>query len=134
MKKITLLALALLTSAAAVPAFAGEDVCLYRQYVDGWNARDNTSMIVEQFGRKYLVSLQGDCRDLHYSEGMGFRTLGRSGGPTCIGPGDRVVMRGGGAAMSMPSMCWVAKIQRYTEDMRTADKAAREAHQPLASY
>jgi len=133
--KLSLLATALLAIATAVPAFAdNNNVCLYRRYLDGWNVRDKTSMVVDQFGRKYLVNLQGDCHDLPFAEVMGFRSPARAGGLPCVGSGDHVVLRGGGAMTSSPSMCWVTNVQHYTKKMQAADRVAREEHRPLPAF
>jgi len=122
---------ALLLAAVAAPAFASDDACLMRRYVDGWGARDEHSMIVnDRFGRKYLVKLAGVCGDLDFAFRAGFRSFG---GPSmCIERGDHVVMRGGGAFPH--STCWVTKVMRYTPDMEHADRAARAEHKPLDAY
>jgi hypothetical protein len=128
----TKLILAALLLATAAPALAADnDVCLYRRDIDGWGSRDAHSMIVnDRFGRKFLVTLSGICSDLDYSLGAGFRPLG-AGGP-CLERGDHVVMRGAGAMDH--GVCWVNKILRFTPEMAKADKDARAAKQPLASY
>lgn len=130
--KSPLFAMALL-AAAAVPAYAGNSVCLYHRYVDGWTVRNKTSMVVNELGRKYLVNLQGDCSDLPFATRMGFTTPGNVPGPNCVDHGDSVVMRGG-SVVPMPGICWVAKVQRYTPAMQAADKAAREKHRPLPAF
>jgi hypothetical protein len=133
--KIKLVLAGLLLTATAAPAFAAgpnENVCLRYNQVDGWGARDKHSMIVDdRFGRKYLVKLAGLCDDLNFAFGAGFRPLGGAG--FCVDRGDRVVMRGGGVTFPH-STCWVSKVQIYTPEMREADKAARESHQPLNAY
>jgi hypothetical protein len=115
---------------AATPAATG-NICLYRHDIDGWGSRDTHSMIVnDRFGKKYLVSLAGICNDLDFAFGAGFRPVG--GDHPCIERGDHLVLGGGGV---MPgSVCWVTKVQYYTPDMQNADKAARDAKQPLATY
>jgi len=137
--KTKLILAALLASAAAVPAFAEDAapvapakyVCLQRSLVDGWGSRDDHSMVVDdRFGRKYLLNLAGLCSDLRFSIAAGIRGFG--GGMMCVERGDRIVMRGGG--MMRNDSCWITKVQLYTPEMAAADKAARAAHQPLATY
>jgi hypothetical protein len=130
--KTKLILAALFLAATAAPAFAaGNNVCLYRNQIDGWGARDDHSMIVnDRFGRKYLVTLSGICSDLNYSFGAGFKPLG-AGGP-CLERGDHVIMRGGGAMDR--GVCWVNKILPYSPEMQKADKEARANKQPLTAY
>jgi hypothetical protein len=130
---------ALLTAAVAVPASAGDttpatsnNVCLQRHLIDGWGARDAHSMVIDDhFGRKYLLTLGGLCNDLDFSFGVGIRGFG--GGSMCVERGDHIMMRGGGVSFHNDT-CWVTKVQVYTPEMAAADKAARAAHQPLATY
>ena len=133
--KITLALAGLLLTASAAPVFAAEaggNVCLRYNEVDGWDARDNHSMIADdRFGRKYLVSLAGACSDLDFALGVGFRP---QGGGFCVDRGDRVVTRGGGLTPQHSISCWVKKVQLYTPEMQQADKMARESHQPLTAY
>lgn len=131
--KTKLILAALLLAAAAAPASAASTVCLRHSDVDGWGARDNKSVVVnDRFGRKYLVSLAGLCSDLNWAFGMGFRPIGGFG--TCVDRGDRIVMRGGGASGMSNNSCWVTKVQIYTPDMQTADKQAKANHQPLPVF
>jgi hypothetical protein len=135
-----LIASALLLAATAVPAFADDAapapannyVCLQRSLIDGWGSRDDHSMIVDdRFGRKFLLTLSGLCSDLKFSFAAGVHGFG--GGGMCVERGDHIVMRGGGAP-TIQDTCWVSKVQRYTQEMAAADRVAREAHQPLATY
>jgi hypothetical protein len=144
MKTKFILAAALLTSTLTVPAIAEDApaaaskpyVCLRHNDVDGWGARDNHSMVVnDRFGRKYLVTLNGLCSDLNWAFGAGFKGPGRMGAVgSCVDRGDRVVMGGGGVSPVTNNTCWVSKVQLYTKDMQAADKLARETKQPLAAY
>lgn len=127
------IAAALLLAAVAAPAFAGNnDACLMRRYIDGWGARNDHSMVVnDRFGRKYLLNLTGVCDDINFAMGVGIRSLG--GAPdTCVERGDHIIMRGGGAFPH--STCWVSKIQVYTPEMEKADREARATHQPMPTY
>lgn len=141
MKTNIILVMAALVAASGAPAWAQEQapakqpyICLHHNEVDGWGARDKTSMIVnDRFGRKYLVSLGGVCSDLDFAFGMGIRPLGHVA-MGCVDRGDRVVMGGGGASHVGMSSCFVTKVQLYTKDMQAADKFAREHKQPLAAY
>lgn len=132
----TKLALAVLVLAGtAAPAFAGDNVCLRHDDVDGWGARSDKSVVVnDRFGRKYLVSLAGLCKDLNWAFGMGFRPLGGVAGANCVDRGDRLIMRGGGVSAAGSGSCWVTRVQLYTPDMAKADKAARENKQPLPVF
>jgi hypothetical protein len=125
--KIKLIAAALLLTATAAPAFADNtSVCLEHRDIDGWGARDNKSMIVnDRFGRKYLLSLAGLCSDLNFSFGVGIRSFGGFDGG-CVERGDHVVMRGGGA-FGHNDTCWVTKVEHYTPEMQKADHDALEA-------
>lgn len=144
MKAKIILAAALLASTLAAPAMAADTpanapapyICLRHSDVDGWGARDNHSMVVnDRFGRKYLVSLNGLCSDLNFAFGAGFRGPGHFGvAGSCVDRGDRVVMGGGGVSPVGNNTCWVSKVQLYTKDMQAADKLARENKQPLAAY
>ena len=134
---------ALVMAVSAAPALAADNStggapdnvpCLMHRDVDGWGARDDHSMIVnDRFGRKYLVSLGGLCNDVNWAFGAGFRSLGGNFPGSCVERGDYVILRGGGVSFNH-STCWVTKVQLYTPDMQQADKAARENHQPLNSY
>lgn len=144
MKTKIILAATILIAAIATPALAADgpattsapNVCLRHSDVDGWGARDNHSMVVnDRFGRKYLVSLNGLCSDLNFAFGAGFRGPGRFGIPgSCVERGDRVVMGGGGVSHVANGTCWVGKVQLYTKDMQAADKFERENKQPLTAY
>lgn len=124
--KYSMIAATLLTAMVAQPAYAADDGCLMRHYVDGWSAHGDHAMIVDDtFGRKYLLSLAGYCVDLDFSFAVGIRSP-FGDGDMCVERGDKIVMRDGGA-MREPSACWIAKIERYTPDMEKADKAAYEA-------
>jgi len=141
--KITVAAV-LLATAFTVPAVAAETapqpakpyICLRHSDVDGWGARDDHSMVVnDRFGRKYLVSLSGTCSDLRFAFGAGFKGPGHFGVPgSCVDRGDHVVMGGGGVSGMNNTTCWVNKVQLYSKDMEIADKLAREQKQPLAAY
>lgn len=132
--KTKMILAALVLAASATPAFAADNVCLMHRDVDGWGARDDHSMVVnDRFGRKYLVSLAGVCSDLNWAFGAGFRSLGGNFPGSCVERGDHVIMRGGGATFPH-STCWVTKVQPYTPDMQAADRAARANHQPLNAY
>jgi len=138
--KTMFIAAALLMAASAVPASAGGftpakadagSVCLQRGYIDGWGARNNHSMVVNDiFGRKYLLNLAGVCNDLNYSIGAGIRGFG--GEESCVSRGDRVIARGGGAFPH--STCWITKIQYYTPAMQAADRQALAEHKKLPAY
>lgn len=138
--KTLFIAAALLMAASAVPASAGgftpakadaNNVCLQRQYVDGWGARNSHSMVVNDvFGHKYLLSLAGVCNDLNYSLAAGIRSFGGPG--SCISRGDHVKAYGGGAFPH--STCWITKIQNYTPAMQAADRVAREKHRKLPTF
>ncbi len=134
--KMKLILAAMALAAIATPAFAADNVCLRHYDVDGWGARDNHSMIVnDRFGRKYLITLNGICDDLNFAFGMGFRPLGGfTNMGTCVERGDHVVMRGGGVGIVPNNTCWVQKVQPYTKAMEAADRLAREEHKPLATY
>ena len=132
-------------AATTTPAFAADaagpadashpyDICLRHRDVDGWGARDDHSMVVnDRFGRKYLVSLAGVCSDVNWAFGAGFRSVGGNFPGSCVERGDHLILRGGG--VSFPhSTCWVTKVQPYTPDMQQADKLAKENHQPLNAY
>jgi len=140
MKTKIILAAAIMIAAFAAPAAAADPatpyICLRHSDVDGWGARDNHSMVVnDRFGRKYLVSLAGLCSDLNWAFGAGFRAPGHFGmAGSCVDRGDHVVMRGGGVGPGSNGSCWVSKVQLYTKDMQAADKFARENKQPLAAY
>jgi hypothetical protein len=130
--KIKLVTASLLLAAAALPAFAADapkagNACLMRNQIDGWGARDDHSMIVnDRFGKKYLLTLAGLCSDINFSMAVGIKSLGPSMAMSCVERGDRIVMRGGGA-MPHNDTCWVTNVQLYTADMEKADKAARDA-------
>jgi Family of unknown function (DUF6491) len=127
-----LLPAAVLMFLVAAPAFAANDVCLYRHDVDGWGARSDHSMIInDRFGRKYLVNLAGICSDLNFSFGAGIRPIGGFGGP-CVERGDHVITRGPGSTHT--DVCWITKIRPYTKDMEVADRHAREEHQPPPAF
>ncbi len=138
MKTKIILAATIMIAALAAPAAAADssNVCLRHRDVDGWGARDNHSMVVnDRFGRKYLVSLAGICSDLNWAFGAGFRAPGHFGMEgSCVDRGDHVVMGGGGVSRVANGSCWVTKVQLYTKDMQAADKFARENKQPLAAY
>ncbi|HEY0281584.1 MAG TPA: DUF6491 family protein [Rhizomicrobium sp.] len=124
--KTVLFAATLLLAAVAAPAFAADNSCLIHRYIDGWGAHGDHAMIVnDTFGRKYLLSLAGYCSDLDFSMAVGIRSpIG--GGNFCVGRGDRIVMRGGGA-MARNDTCWVTKVERYTPEMEKAYRAQLEA-------
>lgn len=130
---------ALVLATTAWPALAADapkndHVCLMHNEIDGWGARDDHSMIVnDRFGKKYLLTLAGLCSDINFSFGVGIKSLGPSVPMSCVERGDRIVMRGGGA-MRHDDTCWITKIQPYTKDMEAADKEAHANHQPLKSY
>ena len=133
---------ALAMSVVAVPALAEDaagaphpyDICLKHRDVDGWGARDNHSMVVnDRFGRKFLVSLAGVCSDVNWAFGAGFRSIGGNFPGSCVERGDHLILRGGGVTFPH-STCWVTKVQNYTPEMQQADKLARENHQPLNAY
>ncbi len=133
--RIKLFLAALVLAAAAVPAHAASDVCLRHRDVDGWGARDNHSVVVnDRFGRKYLLTLSGLCSDLNYAFGMGIRAFGGVNMDTCVERGDHIVMRGGGVGPVPNNTCWVQKVQAYTKDMEQADRVARKNHQPLNTF
>jgi Family of unknown function (DUF6491) len=134
--KIKLILAAMALAAIAAPAYASDNVCLRHYDVDGWGARDNHSMVVnDRFGRKYLISLSGICNDLPFSFGVGFRPFGGFANMgTCVERGDRVVMRGGGATRLSSQTCWVTKVQPYTKEMEQADRLAKQEHKPLNTY
>lgn len=139
--KIVLAALALAaTTAPAMAADSGNagnsNVCLQNRDVDGWGARNDHSMVVnDRFGRKYLVTLNGICNDLPFSFGVGFRPLGHVVNMgTCVGRGDRVIMRGGGATRLSSQTCWVQNVQPYTKQMEQADRFAKAHDKPLPTY
>ena len=140
MKTKIILAAMTVMAALAVPAAAADpataNVCLRHGDVDGWGARDNHSMVVnDRFGRKYLVSLAGICSDLNWAFGAGFRGLGHFNmAGSCVDRGDHLVLAGGGVNRMDNNSCWVTKVQLYTKDMQAADKLARESKQPLATY
>ncbi len=140
MKTKIILAAVLLAIPLAAPAAAADpastSICLRHRDVDGWGARDNHSMVVnDRFGRKYLVSLAGLCSDLNFAFGAGFRAPGHFGmAGSCVERGDHVVMGGGGVSPVPNNSCWVTKVQLYSKDMQAADKLARENKQPLAAY
>jgi hypothetical protein len=123
---------ALADSAATPPATTpANNICLFRHDIFGWGSRDDHSVVIDdRFGKKYLLNLAGVCSDLNWAFGVGIRPVG--GASVCVERGDHIVMRGGGVMGGAP--CWVTKIQYYTPDMQKADKAAREAKQPLATY
>ncbi|MDE2181724.1 MAG: hypothetical protein KGJ78_01745 [Alphaproteobacteria bacterium] len=125
--KTKFLTAALLLAAMAAPAFAANQTCLQRNQIDGWGARDDHSMIVNDiFGKKYLLTLAGLCSDINFSMGVGIRSLGPTNGTSCVDRGDHIVMRGVGV-MPHNDTCWIQKIEPYTPAMEKADKAAREA-------
>ena len=136
--KTKLILAALLLATTTAPSLAADSatdsVCLYHRDVDGWGARDDHSMIVnDRFGRKFLVSLAGVCSDIQWAFGAGFRSVGGNFPGSCVERGDHVIMRGGG--VNFPhSTCWVTKVQRYTPEMQEADKMAKANHQPLNAY
>ena len=122
---------------AAAPAFAADTnthPCLMHRDVDGWGARDNHSMVVnDRFGRKYLVSLAGLCGDINFAFGAGFRSVGGNFPGSCVERGDNVILRGGGATFPHVT-CWVTKVQPYTPEMQQADKLAKANHEKLNAY
>jgi hypothetical protein len=123
--KTVLFAATLFLAAAAAPALAS-DVCLMRHDVDRWSTRDNQSMVVDdRYGRKYLLSLTGMCSDLNFSFDMAIHPP-TGMGDVCVDRGDRIVMRGGGALPHNDS-CWITKVERYTPEMQAAYKAELEA-------
>lgn len=133
--KTKLILAALLLAATVAPASASDNVCLRHDDVDGWGARNDKSVVVnDRFGRKYLVSLAGLCQDLNWAFGMGFRPLGGVAGANCVDRGDRLIMRGGGAGPAGNGSCWVTKVQLYTPDMQRADKEAKANHKPLPVF
>jgi hypothetical protein len=144
MKTKIILAAAILTCAIAAPAVASDppvsatktSICLRHSDVDGWGARDNHSMVIDdRFGRKYLVTLNGLCSDLNFAFAAGIKGPGHFGvAGSCVDRGDRVVMGGGGTTPMSNGTCWVSKVQLYTKDMQAADKLARDNKQPLAAY
>ena len=140
--KAKLFLAALAVAAVAVPLAtvapaAASDVCLMHRDVDGWGARDNHSVVVnDRFGRKYLLSLSGLCSDINWAWGVGFRSIGGNFPGSCVERGDHVVMGGGGVSRmdARNSACWVTKVQRYTPEMEHADREAKANHQHLNSY
>jgi hypothetical protein len=140
--KTKLILAALVLAVSTAPAFAADtgnsnansNVCLMHRDVDGWGARDDHSMVVnDRFGRKYLVNLAGVCDDIDFAFGAGFRSLGGNFPGSCVERGDHLILRGGG--VSFPhSTCWVTKVQPYTQQMQDADKVARANHQKLTAY
>lgn len=135
--KTKLVLAALVLAATASPAFASDNICLRHSDVDGWGARTDHSLVVnDRFGRKYLVSLSGLCSDLNWAFGMGFRPIGgaAAAASSCVDRGDRLIMRGGGVSPGRNDTCWVTKVQLYTPDMAQADKTARANHQPLPAF
>lgn len=125
-------------AATAVPAAAApNEVCLRHMDVDGWGARDNHSVVVnDRFGRKYLLSLSGLCSDINWAFRVGFRSIGGNFPGSCVERGDHVIMRGGGVTpmAARNSVCWVSKVQLYTPEMQRVDHEARERHEKLPSY
>lgn len=125
----TLTALAMTAVTMAAPGIAAnpapaKTVCLQRHDIDGWGARDDHSIVVnDRFGKKYLLSLAGLCRDFDFSLGVTFPS--RTGnGMTCLERGDRVAAHMLGEPPHGPASCWIAKIEAYTPEM---EKAYREA-------
>lgn len=141
MKIKLFLATAFLVAAPAIaadngPAAPGNQVCLRHDEIDGWGARNDHSVIInDRFGKKYLVKLEGICNDLNFSFGMGIRPFGHVPAfGTCVERGDRIVMRGGGATRMDSNSCWVTGVQAYTKDMEKADRFAHDNHKPLPTF
>ena len=121
---------------AAVPAFAGTEgdaahkantsgeACLFNRNVDGWGARDEHSLVInDSFGKKYLVKVAGACFDLPWAWSISVRTLGHM--DSCVQRGDYVIPRG--PSVMRGERCIITSIQPYTKDMEKADEEARAA-------
>ncbi|MGB8603340.1 MAG: DUF6491 family protein [Rhizomicrobium sp.] len=109
---------------AAKPA---KNICLQKDRIDGWGARDEHTIVVNDvFGKKYLLSVAGWCQDLDFSLGLSFHSAG-GGGFTCLDRGDYVVPHGGGTIPSPGARCMITKIEAYTPEMEKAYHEAKAA-------
>lgn len=102
-------------------------ICLQRNQIDGWGARDNHSLVVNDiYGKKYLLTLSGWCQDFDVSMGISFHSV--IGNPAmCLARGDYVVPHGGAALPSPGTRCMITGIERYTPEMEKAYHEAKEA-------
>jgi hypothetical protein len=60
--------------------------CVWTRRIDGWNPVDDTTMIVTQGSKRYLVTFSGKCRQQKYEHAM---RISRHRG-SCLSPGDTV--------------------------------------------
>jgi hypothetical protein len=122
--KVAIIVTALLLTASAASA---RDVCVERQNIDGWGARDAHSLVVnDRFGKKYLLTVAGWCQDFDFSFGISFHGFGGNEF-TCLERGDTIVPHGGGAMGLRGARCSITGIEAYTPQMEKAYREAKEA-------
>jgi hypothetical protein len=121
MKKALLATLALLTMLSA-PASAQRD-CPRIGDIRNWWAINDRTLIVETNRRdRFRLTLIGTCFNLRFRNDLAFRSRGGSR-LTCLRPGDTVINRSRGRGMST-ARCAITRVERYTPEMESADKAA----------
>ena len=104
-----------------------QPLCLHPDQVEGWKIPDDATLIVtERAGRKFKLSLTGDCHDLQFRTVLSFQSQTHQ---ACLARNDRVDATMPGYK---PQICRIAGIEDYTATMENADEMAEASlyHHP----
>jgi hypothetical protein len=107
-------------------ALAGQP-CLRMDLIDGWGTHDAHAVVInDRFGRRYLVSVTGWCRDIEYGFGLSVHNFGDMP-MSCVERGDWVVSHGGGVDHVPGVRCFITKVEPYTPEMEKAFREQKDA-------